>query len=1086
MSDRPLHATRCEEEAFRSRWSTRSDENSACREVLPKVLRAFARMSLMEVDMNICAHRKQARRHVTMGRLFGIAALLGTASCGTDHRTVTATSVGSAPGTNAPLRAFGKATSASPAVLARVQDLRSRFLEPKAVGVTPHEQHAAGQRVLMVPALGVAAATGFELKGGSLYALLPPQATNGVARRATVTLPQHAGGPVRLTDDKSTLAVSFALRGVTDTLATTAGGIAVYAAALDGADVVYRVHPEGTEDYVVFERRPSREELVYDVDVSKASGIRLVANTLEFLDDTGTPRIRVAPPHAVGTNGNHLAGALAIDGCAFDSSPKAPWGRPVTLPGATHCAVRVSWHADAYPLMVDPSWTSTGSLVTARAYQTASLLNSGQILISGGFDESSNPLATAELYDPGTATFAVTSSMATARNWHTATVLGSGLVLIAGGSDNGADSLSTVELYNPTSGAFVPTGSMTTPRVNHASTLLTSGLVLVAGGYDNSGNDLSTAELFDPNVGAFQVTGSMGSARSLHTVTLLSSGQVLAAGGYDNSNNALATAETYNPTAGTFVASGAMTTEHAIHSAILLGSGSVLVVGGYDNEGDALSVAELYDPAAATFAATGSLSDARASFTAILLGTGKVLVSGGDDSVGNALASAEIYDPIAAAFSGTASLTTGRASHTATPLGSGDVLVAGGYGAAGILSSAEIYGCGSTNVALGSDQPGNTAPPGTTVTWTATASSCDIGAPTYQFWLHDPSGSWTSVQNSTSPTWVWSTATSTTPGNYDLQVWIKNSDSSNEYDAYAGASFALSAVTNCSSVTASTTPSGHTSVGDAVTIASSASCGSSTPEFQIWMKPPGGPYALLQDYGTSTAYNWDTSSAAPGSYSFQVWARAVGSPSPYDSYTGFSYSLATPCSDVTMTFSPPGSSVAGSLVTISAAPNCGGTPTYQFYVLPPGGSWAVAQAWSASATYSWDTTGASTGDYAFQVWVKNDGSSAAYEAYAGVPYTLTSGNPCTAAMLSSSVPSPQLAGTAVTLTGSASTCSNAEYEFWELDPVGAWVLAQSWSPASSFVWTGTQTGMYSFQVWIREAGSTGSYETYNGMSYQLN
>jgi hypothetical protein len=40
-----------------------------------------------------------------------------------------------------------------------------------------------------------------------------------------------------------------------------ADGIALYNNGLAGSDVLHRPNAEGTEDYVVFETRPAREEL---------------------------------------------------------------------------------------------------------------------------------------------------------------------------------------------------------------------------------------------------------------------------------------------------------------------------------------------------------------------------------------------------------------------------------------------------------------------------------------------------------------------------------------------------------------------------------------------------------------------------------------------------------------------------------------------------------------------------------------------------------------------------------------------------------------------------------------------------------
>jgi hypothetical protein len=336
-------------------------------------------------------------------------------------------------------------------------------------------------------------------------------------------------------------------------------------------------------------------------------------------------------------------------------------------------------------------FTPTGSLVTERLLHTATLLNSGKVLIAGGQKEGGIALATAELYDPATGSFASTGSMGAARTFHTATLLNNGKVLVTGGNESTGD-LVTAEIFDPATGSFMPTGSMTTARSWHTATLLTNGKVLITGGLD-SGTFLATAELYDPTTGSFASTVSMGTERMNQTATLLNDGKVLVAGGR-NGTGSVATAELFDPATGTFSATGAMGTSRSDQTATLLISGKVLVTGGLGATGSALTTAELFDPTAQSFMpTTGRMGTARAIHTATMLNDGTVLAAGGQDSIGNAITEAELFDPASGSFSGTGGLGTAREFHTATLLKDGRVLVVGGRidNGAGALATAEVY-----------------------------------------------------------------------------------------------------------------------------------------------------------------------------------------------------------------------------------------------------------------------------------------------------------------------------------------------------------------------------------------------------------
>jgi len=76
------------------------------------------------------------------------------------------------------------------------------------------------------------------------------------------------------------------------------------------------------------------------------------------------------------------------------------------------------------------------------------------------------------------------------------------------------------------------------------------------------------------------------------------------------------------------------------------------------------------------------------------------------------------------------------------------------------------------------------------------------------------------------------------------------------------------------------------------------------------------------------------------------------------------------------------------MVTFTASTSGCPTPTYQFSVLSPGGSWTVAQPYGLPWTFSW--TPSTGGTYQVKVDVRDQTSSAAYEAESSISYVVTS------------------------------------------------------------------------------------------------
>ena len=257
----------------------------------------------------------------------------------------------------------------------------------------------------------------------------------------------------------------------------------------------------------------------------------------------------------------------------------------------------------AFGEAVDPTNIEdiTGELNSPRLFATGTLLNDGTILVTGGIiDQAGDVTDSAELFDPVSFDYvALSSTMTTARAGHTATLLNDGNVLITGGLSGPGGSLKAVasaEIYNPTTQVFSSVGNLYDNRTFHTASLLNDGTVLVAGGANGnalvaisrglkisftSGGPVNNAEIYNPLSHSFACVGgsvggpcqpSMNSQRLFDTATTLANGAVLIAGGFGISAKgafqAQNTAELFQ--GGQFVAIGNMIHARAWHAATVL------------------------------------------------------------------------------------------------------------------------------------------------------------------------------------------------------------------------------------------------------------------------------------------------------------------------------------------------------------------------------------------------------------------------------------------------------------------------------------------------------------------------------------
>jgi hypothetical protein len=291
-------------------------------------------------------------------------------------------------------------------------------------------------------------------------------------------------------------------------------------------------------------------------------------------------------------------------------------------------------------------WSFTGRLnKPLTSGHTATLLRDGKVLVVAGDTNISPPREgpglTAELYDPGTGTWSVTGNLNVARGGHTATLLQTGKVLVAGGATY-QDTVKSAELYDPATGTWSLTSSLNVARYWHSATLLQDGRALVAGGSNDGdlASTLSSTELYDPAEGTWVVVSNLSASGGVfHTATLLPNGNVLVAGGNGGGiggDTIFALSELFDPATRNWSGAGNLAAARYAHTATLLPTGEVLVAGGTRQENhypnlryNNLDSAEIYDSNTGTWTSAASLGSARGGHTATLLPDGRVLVAGG-------------------------------------------------------------------------------------------------------------------------------------------------------------------------------------------------------------------------------------------------------------------------------------------------------------------------------------------------------------------------------------------------------------------------------------------------------------------------
>jgi hypothetical protein len=370
----------------------------------------------------------------------------------------------------------------------------------------------------------------------------------------------------------------------------------------------------------------------------------------------------------------------------------------------------------------------------------------------------------------------------------------------------------------------------------------------------------------------------------------------------------------------------------------------------------------------------------------------------------------------------------------------------------------------------------------TAVTWTASVTGGAFPY-TYKFLMFDGSA-WTVGRDwSASNTWTWYPQL---PGDYIIQVWVRNAASSNPFDAWFGQPATINIPTsNGLTVTSVTVSPSSVTAGSPITWTATADGGYSPNgymyEWEVYNGARGG-WDLGQWRSQSNTWTWIPPAA--GTYVFRVSASdayrsatRVFGPITFGVPAALTVTAVT--SSPSLTIFPPVPVQAGTPVTWTATALGGVAPnSYKFYVFD-GTSWSLGQDWSASNTWTWIPP--HSGYYTVQVWARNEGSSTVDAGRSVGPVIIEANHGLelnTRLSQSDRVFPVHPAGTPVTWRLTAMGGAGPyTFKFYVWDG-SAWTLGQDWSAADTFTWVPSAPGSYWLQVWARNAGSMTEFDAW--------
>jgi hypothetical protein len=290
--------------------------------------------------------------------------------------------------------------------------------------------------------------------------------------------------------------------------------------------------------------------------------------------------------------------------------------------------------------------------------------------------------------------------------------------------------------------------------------------------------------------------------------------------------------------------------------------------------------------------------------------------------------------------------------------------------------------------------------PGTTITWTATASG-GISPRQYKWWVYD-GATWTHGPWTTAHTFDW---TPTTASQYfRVAAWVRSYGAgSDQPEKSAESYFAISGTAapapapapppptaTATSVSLTSDKAAPQAPGTAITF-TAAPTGGVAPHQYWWWVYDGSSWIANGSWTTSRTFTWQPATAN-ANYRVAVWVRSAGSTGTYETSTERHYAISGTAVTPPPTAPAPTARVSsvsltanhlvqpqfvGTTITWTAAVT-GGVAPHQYQWWTYDGSTWTSTPWTTSNTFAWKPTKAHSGSRV-AVWVRSAGNTGNHE-----------------------------------------------------------------------------------------------------------